>query len=336
MTIVRLIWCSMDELETYKAAFQRERLARKQAEEILESKTHELMESNIELQQANETLSRQQAQLVQTEKLAALGTLAAGIAHEINNPMAFISSNVQALKRYCDAYIGLCKALQSEFASLPDCIRDSLQAVGKKRGVDYVLNDTSLIFSEVESGLVRVQDIVSNLKSFARMKPGERDHADINDAIRSALKILANELKYKCHVETALQALPPIYCNLNEVSQVFLNVIHNAAQAIEKEGDIHISSRYLDDQNLIQVIIKDSGKGMDEATMSQIFDPFYTNKPLGQGTGLGLSVSHGIIEALGGNIKVTSQEKKGTSFFINLPVEQRSRTRNTYQPWDKR
>jgi len=336
MIIVRLIWCSMDELETYKTAFQRERLARKQAEALLESKTHELMESNIELQQANETLSRQQAQLVQTEKLAALGTLAAGIAHEINNPMAFISSNVQALKRYCEAYVELCKTLQTEFESLPESIGDSLQAVGKKRGVDYVLNDTNLIFSEVESGLIRVQDIVSNLKSFARMKPGERDHADINDAIRSALKILANELKYKCHVETTLQELPPIYCNLNEVSQVFLNIIHNAAQAIEKEGDILISSCYLDDQSLIQVVIQDSGKGMDDATRSQIFDPFYTNKPLGQGTGLGLSVSHGIIEALGGNIKVTSQEKKGTSFFINLPVEQRSRARNTYQPWNKR
>lgn len=326
----------MDELEAYKTAYQRERLARKQAEEILKSKTHELMESNIELQQANETLSLQQAQLVQTEKLAALGTLAAGIAHEINNPMAFISSNVQALKRYCDAYITLCKTLQVETELLPPTIRDSLQAVGKKRGVDYVLNDTELIFSEVESGLVRVQDIVSNLKSFARMKPGERDHADINDAIRSALKILSNELKYKCHVETTLRELPLIYCNLNEVSQVFLNIIHNAAQAIEKEGNILISSRYFEAQDLIQVVIQDTGKGMDDETMSQIFDPFYTNKPLGQGTGLGLSVSHGIIEALGGDIKVTSQKRKGTSFFVNVPVEQRSRARNTYQTWDKR
>ncbi len=326
----------MDELKTYKIAYQRERLARKQAEEILENKTHELMESNIELQLANETLSRQQAQLVQTEKLAALGTLAAGIAHEINNPMAFVSSNVQALKRYCGAYIELCKTLQSAIDSLPETVSESLQAVGKKRGVDYVLNDTELIFSEVESGLVRVQDIVANLKSFARMKPGERDHADINDGIRSALKILGNELKYKCHVQTTLQELPSIYCNLNEVSQVFLNIIHNAAQAIEKEGDIVISSRYINDQNLIQVVIQDTGKGMDETTMSQIFDPFYTNKPLGQGTGLGLSVSHGIIEALGGNIKVTSQKKKGTTFFVNLPVEQRSRARHTYQPWDKR
>lgn len=326
----------MDDLENYKIAYKREKLARKQAEQILEDKTHELMQSNIELQQLNETLSRQQAQLVQTEKLAALGTLAAGIAHEINNPMAFVVSNIQALKRYCSSYVDLCRLVEKNQDSIPAEICEGLNDIGKKRGVEYVLNDTELIFSEVESGMVRVQDIVSNLKSFARTKPGERDHADINEAITSSLKILANELRYKCTVTTELKELPSIYCNLNEVSQVFLNIIHNAAQSIESEGLIDISSRYIDMQAIIQVVIKDSGAGMDEATMAQIFDPFFTNKPLGQGTGLGLSVSHGIIEALGGSIKVTSQPKKGTSFFINFPVEQRRRPRNIYKRWDQR
>lgn len=326
----------MDDLVSYEVAYKREKLARKQAEQILEDKTHELMQSNIELQQLNETLSRQQAQLVQTEKLAALGTLAAGIAHEINNPMAFVASNIQALKRYCTSYVDLCRLVDQNQIRVPDSIRESLDNVGKKRGVEYVLNDTELIFSEVESGLVRVQDIVSNLKSFARTKPGERDHSDINEAITSSLKILASELRYKCSVKTDLKELPSIYCNLNEVSQVFLNIIHNAAQSIETEGLIDISSRYIEMQAIIQVVIKDSGAGMDEATMAQIFDPFFTNKPLGQGTGLGLSVSHGIIEALGGSIKVTSQPKKGTSFFINFPVEQRSRPRNVYTRWDHR
>lgn len=326
----------MNDLETYKVAYQREKLARQQAEQILEDKTHELMQSNIELQELNETLSRQQAQLVQTEKLAALGTLAAGIAHEINNPMAFVSSNIQALKRYCTSYVELCRLVESNQEALPEIVALGLGNVGKKRGVEYVLNDTELIFSEVESGMVRVQEIVSNLKSFARAKPGERDHSDLNEAIGSALKILTNELRYKCIVSTDLKELPSIYCNLNEVSQVFLNIIHNAAQSIEKEGSIEISSRYVEMQGIIQVIIKDTGKGMDEATMAQIFDPFYTNKPMGQGTGLGLSVSHGIIETLGGSIKVTSQPKKGTSFFINFPVEQRSRPRNTYLRWENR
>lgn len=326
----------MDKLETYKTAYAREKLARKQAEQILEDKTHELMQSNIELQELNETLSRQQAQLVQTEKLAALGTLAAGIAHEINNPMAFVASNIQALKRYCTSYIELCRLVERVRGELPESVDLVLENIGKKRGVEYVLNDTELIFSEVESGLVRVQDIVSNLKSFAHTKPGDRDHSNINDAIKSSLKILANELKYKCTVSTDLKDLPSIYCNLNEVSQVFLNIVHNAAHSIESQGSIDISSRYIELQAIIQVVIKDSGKGMDEETMAQIFDPFYTNKPMGQGTGLGLSVSHGIIEALGGSIKVTSQPKKGTTFFINFPVEQRSRPRNIYTRWDHR
>jgi len=326
----------MDDLETYKTAYAREKSARKQSEQILEQKTHELMQSNIELQQLNETLSRQQTQLVQTEKLAALGTLAAGIAHEINNPMAFVASNIQALKRYCTSYVELCRLVKQNQQSLPDSVSSGLDNIGKKRGVEYVLNDTELIFSEVESGLIRVQDIVSNLKSFARTKPGERHHSDVNEAISSALKILANELRYKCTVTTDLKELPSIYCNPNEVSQVFLNIIHNAAQSIETEGKIDISSRYIEMEAIIQVVIKDTGKGMDEETMAQVFNPFYTNKPMGQGTGLGLSVSHGIIEALGGSIKVTSQPKKGTTFFINFPVEQRSRPRNVYTRWDQR
>lgn len=325
-----------DDLQAYKTAYQRERQARLDAESILESKTHELMQSNIELQKVNETLSQQKAQLVRTEKLAAIGTLAAGIAHEINNPMAFVSSNIQALKKYCKSYTDLCHSVMTEEDALPDPVKEALTRVGKKRGVEYVINDTDLIFSEIENGLVRVQDIVANLKSFARTKPGEREHGDVNDAIRSSIKILTNEIKYKCEMKVDLAELPTIYCNVNEVSQVFLNIIHNAAQAIETHGEIEISSRYHKMTDIIQVVIKDSGKGMDEETMSQIFDPFFTNKPMGQGTGLGLSVSHGIIEALGGEIKVTSQLKKGTTFFVNIPVEQRKRDRKTYVRWEGR
>lgn len=326
----------MTDSNPYEVAYLREKQARKAAEVILEDKTRELMQSNVELQRANEVLTQQQAQLIQTEKLAALGTLAAGIAHEINNPMAFIASNINSLKRYCTLYQSMMMLLTQQVAQLPTEVVDELESFDRRRGVDYIINDTSVIFSEVESGLERVQDIVSNLKSFARAKPAERDHADINEALKSALKILNNELKYKCQVVSNFGNLPSIHCNLNEVSQVFLNIIHNAAQAIERQGVIEISSGYLEDQNLIQVIIHDNGKGMDEDTMSQIFNPFFTNKPLGQGTGLGLSVSHGIINDLGGEIKVTSTLKKGTTFFVNFPVEQRRQSRNRYTRWEAR
>lgn len=311
--------------DVFEKAYYREKEARKQAETVLEEKTRELFESNVELKSANEELSRQQAQLVKTEKLAALGTLAAGVAHEINNPLSFVLSNISSLQRYCEKYIGVIEAVKSCEENLPAQVIDAVAVLEGRRDVDYLVNDTRLIFSEVESGLERVRDIVLNLKSFARTNPSDRSNADINEAIRSALKILNNEIKYKCELVVELEELPLIYCNVNEISQVFLNIVHNAEQAIKKQGTITIRS-WLDKD--IHISIKDDGEGMSQETLSQIFNPFYTNKPMGMGTGLGLSVSHGIIEDLGGSIAVESELEKGTTFTIILPVEQRKRARD--------
>ncbi len=315
----------MKKSDAFEDAYYREKEARKQAEMILEDKTRELYISNQELKAANEELSRQQAHMVKTEKLAALGTLSAGVAHEINNPLSFVISNINALKRYCERYITVVEAVKRSHAELPDTVGQAMASLEKKRDADYIINDTQVIFSEVDSGLKRVSDIVLNLKSFARTNPSDRNNADINEAIRSALKILNNEIKYKCELEVNLQELPEIYCNLNEVSQVFLNIIHNAVQAIKRQGTISISSWY---DEAINITIADDGEGMESETLGQIFNPFYTNKPLGMGTGLGLSVSHGIIEDLGGKISVKSELKKGTEFSIVLPVEQRKRDRD--------
>jgi two-component system, NtrC family, sensor kinase len=315
----------MKQNDAFEDAYYREKEARRQAEAILEEKTRELYISNQELKAANEELSRQQAQMVKTEKLAALGTLSAGVAHEINNPLSFVLSNINALKRYCDKYIAIAEEAKNTEQVLPGSLISALQALEGRRGVEYIINDTQVIFSEVDSGLKRVCDIVQNLKSFARTNPSDRNHADINEAVRSALKILNNEIKYKCELNVRLQDLPEIYCNLNEVSQVFLNIIHNAVQAIKKKGTITIKSWF---EESIYITISDDGEGMDEDIISQIFNPFYTNKPLGMGTGLGLSVSHGIVEDLGGEISVKSELKKGTEFTVRLPVEQRKRDRS--------
>ncbi|BFM15403.1 hypothetical protein R50073_15860 [Maricurvus nonylphenolicus] len=315
----------MKQSDVFEDAYYREKEARKQAEVILEDKTRELFSSNVELKKANEELSRQQAQLVKTEKLAALGTLAAGVAHEINNPLSFVLSNISSLQRYCNKYIDVVEAIKNANETLPEPIVEALSALEGRRDADYIINDTQVIFSEVDSGLQRVRDIILNLKSFARTNPSDRSNANINEAIQSALKILNNELKYKCELNVDLQELPLIYCNLNEVSQVFLNVIHNAEQAIKKQGTITIRS-WVD--NAIYISISDDGIGMSKETLSQIFNPFYTNKPMGMGTGLGLSVSHGIIEDLGGSIRVESEVGKGTEFTIVLPTEQRKRDRD--------
>lgn len=314
----------MKNSDAFEDAYYREKKARKQAEDILEEKTRELYISNQELKAANEELSRQQAQMVKTEKLAALGTLSAGVAHEINNPLSFVISNINALNRYCESYINVVKAVKNNQLEVPESIDQAMAVLERKRDADYIINDTQVIFSEVDSGLKRVSDIVLNLKSFARTNPSDRSHADINEAIRSALKILNNEIKYKCELEVDLQSLPEIYCNLNEVSQVFLNIIHNAVQAVKRQGTITINSWYDEE---INITIADDGEGMESETLAQVFNPFYTNKPLGMGTGLGLSVSHGIIEDLGGNISVKSEINKGTEFTIRLPVEQRKKDR---------
>jgi two-component system, NtrC family, sensor kinase len=314
----------MKNSDAFEDAYYREKKARKQAENILEEKTRELYISNQELKVANEELTRQQAQMVKTEKLAALGTLSAGVAHEINNPLSFVISNINALKRYCQRFINVVDAVKRNQDEFPESVNQAMADLEKKRDADYIINDTQVIFSEVNSGLKRVSDIVLNLKSFARTNPSDRNHADINEGIRSALKILNNEIKYKCELEVNLQTLPEIYCNLNEVSQVFLNIIHNAVQAIKKQGTIRINSWY---DQAINITIADDGEGMDKEILAQIFNPFYTNKPLGMGTGLGLSVSHGIIEDLGGRISVKSEINKGTEFTIILPVEQRKRDR---------
>jgi len=315
----------MTEQNEFEIAYRREKTARYAAEAILEEKTRELHRLNEVLVAANATLMAQQEQLVQTEKLASLGSLSAGIAHEINNPLAFVTSNINALNKYAEMYIGLTTLLVAVDEPLPLSIANKLKEIQEsKRDIGYVVNDTRLIFTEVQSGLERVRDIVASLKTFARTNPGDRADVDINQAIHDALKILDNELKYKCTMDVQLKPLPPIYCNISEVGQIFINIIMNACHAIGAEGTIKIRSYYGDD---IRVSIEDNGKGIPDDILPQIFDPFFTNKPLGEGTGLGLSVSHGIVENLGGRIKVESKVGVGTCFTLIFPIEQRGETR---------
>lgn len=297
------------EIELYKKALEREKLARQQAELILEEKVRDIHLVNEELCEANAKLKSQQKQLIRTEKLASLGVLSAGIAHEINNPLAFIKSNFTTLKRYFEAY---------QVSVNKDEV-STQEMRGKPLDFDFISKDTVLIFGEISEGMERVQDIVQELKSFARSKSSDRKLANPNDAFESAIKITYNQLKYKCSLGIKLGDIPEIECNVNELSQVFINMLMNAADAMDESGLIEIRSWF--DGTLINFTIQDDGNGIPEEHLDQIFTPFFTAKPVGKGTGLGLSVSFGIIEDLGGNIEVETEVNKGTCFHITLPVQ---------------
>lgn len=305
--------------DLYQLAYEREKRARKETESILEQKTLELFNSNQELVETNEKLRQQQKSLVRTEKMAALGELSAGIAHEINNPLAFVISNTRSLQDYFRSLSELVEVLSREELSKEG--QNALQACD----LDFVREDSSVIFSDIQEGLDRVRDIVTNLKSFSRTKTGDRESVDVNDTLRSALKIVNNEVKYHCHIHESLCDIPNVYGNRNELIQVFLNVILNAAQAIPDKGNIWVSTERCDEE--IKVVIKDDGDGIEEKHLDRIFNPFFTNKPVGEGTGLGLSVSYGIIKDLNGKIYVNSVLGEGAEFSIHLPTEQRKSRR---------
>lgn len=319
--------------ELLNRALQRERQARFKAEEILERKTKELymVVDHLKKQitdriEAEKVLKRNQAQLVQTEKMAGLGQLAAGVAHEINNPVGFVMSNLQTLKKYA---ISL-KRMISEYESLLHVVEEkdmekvkvqisTLSTVKEEEDLGFILEDLDNLVKESLDGAVRVRDIVKGLKSFARLDEAEMKEADINEGIESTLKIVWNEIKYKCDVVKKLNPLPAIVCYPGQLNQVFMNLIVNAAQAIEKSGTITIESFVEADHIVLK--FSDTGSGIKPENLEKLFNPFFTTKPVGKGTGLGLSVSYGIIEKHKGDISVESQLGVGTTFTIKLPVK---------------
>lgn len=297
----------------YKKAYEREKRARQQAEEILEDKTYELYSINQQLQRTNDLLRTQQKNLVKTEKLVALGQLSAGVAHEINNPLAFVISNFNSLKKHFLVYQKTVEHINSTIAKHPD-----IEAFYHDNELDFIQTDSQQIFEEISEGLDRVKDIIGNLKSFARTAPSDRERAGISDILQTALKLSQNETKYRCQIEITIDKnIPDIQCNKNELVQVFINLIVNAAQAIKSQGTIEIKA--YSNEDYVVVDITDNGCGITEEHMNRIFDPFFTSKPIGEGTGLGLSVSYGIVQEMDGTISVESNPGKGSTFTVLLP-----------------
>lgn len=271
-----------------------------------------LRSSRDELANANQELKQKQVQLVQSEKMAGLGQMAAGVAHEINNPIGFISSNLGTMKDYLSNLLAFFDAYKAE------AHKNELENSFKENDLEFVLQDAQDLIDESLEGVERVQEIVLGLKNFARLDEAERKEADINEGIESTLKLVWNELKYRCTINKEFEKLPPILCYPGQLNQVFMNLLVNAAQAIQEQGEITIKT--WSDENNINITISDTGTGIEPENLNKLFDPFFTTKSPGHGTGLGLSISHGIIKKHNGTIDVDSVLGKGTTFTICLPL----------------
>ena len=294
---------------------------------------NDLVISRANLEALNKKLKANQNQLIQSEKMASIGQLAAGVAHEINNPVGFITSNLGTLSEYITLFknlIDLYDELDNNIEGLESeeilRIRESILKLKKEEDIGFVIEDVDTLLSESKDGALRVKEIVQNLKSFARVDEDERKEANINDGIEATLKIVWNELKYKCKVEKDLGKIPNTLCKPGQLNQVFMNLIVNASHAIEGHGTIKIYTRQVGSNVVIKV--SDTGKGIEPCHLSKLFDPFFTTKPVGVGTGLGLSISHGIISDHGGTIEVESEVGKGTCFTITIPIKLQGELKN--------
>jgi len=282
----------------------------------------ELLRRNAELTELNAKLSMAQEQLVQSEKLASIGQLAAGVAHEINNPIGYIFSNFNTLSGYISDLFSMLAAYEDAEASItmPE-ISARLGAMRDKVELEFLKEDIPVLMSESKEGIVRVRKIVQDLKDFSRVHGNQEwQWANLHQGIDSTLNIVSNEVKYKAEVIKDYGDIPDIECLPSEINQVVMNMLVNAAHAIgSTRGTITIRTRNSGDSVVLE--ISDSGSGIPKENLSRIFDPFFTTKPVGQGTGLGLSLSYGIIQKHKGQIEVESEPGIGTCFRISLPIE---------------
>lgn len=291
-------------------------------EERISERTAELASSNEKLQTSLQSLQQTQSQMVQQEKLASIGQLAAGVAHEINNPMGYIGSNINRLQEYFVDY----QKLLDEFdkvSSLMD-LSESVDRVKEEIDYEFLKEDLPQLLEDCLEGSRRVQDIVQNLKDYSRIDKGvEKTHFNINDAVSSTLKLVANELKYSCEIHTDFRNEKMVFAHAGQINQVISNLLVNAGHAVkeaDRKGKIDIQT--YSDERFAYLQIQDNGCGISEEDRLKIFDPFFTTKPVGEGTGLGLNISYDIIvNKHQGDISCASEVGVGTSFTVKLPIE---------------
>ncbi|WP_018625981.1 sensor histidine kinase [Niabella aurantiaca] len=330
-----------DKINTYR---REEELARKEAlrvsreneqlikeqnivlEKEVKSRTEELQQTNEELKEAMNQIQHTQAKLVENEKMASLGQLTAGIAHEINNPINFVTSNIrpleadvtdlqQVIRRY--EKLDLSKELSSQL--------QDIEKYKKEIDLEYVYEEIAILLSGIKEGANRTSEIVKGLKSFARVDEASWKSVNLNEGIESTLLLVKNSFPQKFQLVKELGNIPLVECEPGKINQVIMNVVTNAVQAIcermRKEPDIGILTiKTWEQEGQVKISIGDNGSGMTEEVRNKIFDPFFTTKDVGEGTGLGLSIVQGIIEKHNGSIQVFTETGRGTTFIISLPV----------------
>jgi PAS domain S-box-containing protein len=307
---------------------QRAEQALRESRDQLESR---VLERTLALRMANETLEREkerqaelirklgeaQNQLLQSEKMASIGVLAAGVAHEINNPVGFVNSNLGSLQRYAQSLLRLLDGYEDAAARLGDSDRQSLAALRHEVDADYLREDLGSLLSESMDGLDRIKRIVQDMKDFSHVGDGDLLMSNLESGLDSTLNVVWNELKYKAEVIKEYGGIAAIECIPSQLNQVFMNLLVNAAHAIPERGRITV--RTLQDDAHVTVEVADTGSGIPEEHLGRIFEPFFTTKPVGKGTGLGLSLSYGIVQKHGGRIEVQSVVDQGTTFRVILP-----------------
>jgi signal transduction histidine kinase len=295
-------------------------------EQRVAERTGELKQLNQEiegnrraLEAAYKELQDKQATILHQDKMACIGQLAAGVAHDINNPVGFVSSNLKALERYFGRLTQYVDVLE---ASIQSCgtTDERMQASEKRRElkIDHHLQDLPELVADCLEGTERVGKIVQNLRSFSRNDAPERRLADLHECLDSTITIIANELRHKATVTREYGDIPLLICDPQQLNQVFMNLLINAAQAIEREGEIRI--RTWSEEGAVCVSISDTGCGIPADKLSKIFEPFFTTKDVGQGTGLGLSIVYDLVRRHDGEIAAQSQPGQGSVFTLRLPL----------------
>ncbi len=306
---------------------------RKRAEDALRKNQEELIKKNREIEEgrkniqitlerlgkAYEDLKASQVKILQQEKMASIGHLAAGVAHEINNPMAFIASNLGTLDKYIRRLLDFIQMQEEMFKSLK--ATDAIEKLGKKRKelkLDYITHDVKQLITESLDGSERVQKIVQGLNRFSRVDNAEYKDTDINECIENSIKIVWNELKHKATITKNYGNFPHTKCYPQQLTQVFVNLLINAVQSIKKQGEIAINTWSKD--GFIWITVSDTGCGISKENQGKIFEPFFTTKEVGKGTGLGLSISYEIMQRHKGELSFQSEKGKGTTFTIRMPI----------------
>lgn len=273
-----------------------------------------------------EALARSKDQLFESEKLASIGQLAAGIAHEINNPLGFVSSNMATLVNYIPHFSSLLEMVRELLDSSAGSDHGSVTAAAEKirslaeaADFDFILSDLNDLISESLEGLERIKKIVMDLKQYARRESDEKLASDVNAIMDSASNIVWNQIKYNCELVKEYGKVPKVECNAQQITQVLVNLMTNASHAIDARGTITLRS-YSQDQNVI-IEVQDTGAGIPESIRNNVFDPLFTTKDPGKGTGLGLSITNEIIKKHSGQITLESEVGKGTLFRVSLPVK---------------